>query len=150
MKVILKQDMDELGLEGDVVDVAAGYARNYLIPQRMALEASVQNIKSFEQQKKKIEARRLKAKEQAEKLKERLEATTISLSQKAGEEGKLYGSVTSMDIASGLEKEGIVIDRKKILLEKPIKSLGEFEVQVRVYPEVTGKIKVLVSPQAEE
>ena len=147
MKIILRQDMDTLGLEGDIVDVANGYARNYLIPKGFALEANNQNIKLFETQKKKIEIKRLKAKEEAEKIREKLSDVMITISQKAGEEDKLYGSVTSMDIAAQLEKEGIVIDRKKISMEKPIKSLGEFEVPIRLYPEVTGSIKVSVVPE---
>jgi len=147
MEIILQQDVDELGLEGDMVDVAKGYARNYLIPSRIAVEATTQNKKSFELRRKKIEIKRLKAKEKAEKLKQEIEEITITFSHKAGEEGKLYGSVTRMDIASHLEKEGILIDRKKILLEKPIKTLGEFEVALRIYPEVIASIKVVVSPE---
>ena len=148
MKIILREDMDTLGLEGDIVGVANGYARNYLIPKGMALEANTQNVKLFETQKKKIEVKRLKAKEDAEKIKEQLADVMVTISQKAGEEEKLYGSVTSMDIAAHLEEQGIVIDRKKISMEKPIKALGEFEVQVRLYPEVTGSIKVVVVPEA--
>ena len=98
-------------------------------------------------QRKKIEVRRVKAREEAENLKLKVEGIVMTLSQKAGEEGKLYGSVTSMDIASGLEKKGIVIDRRKILLEKPIKTLGEFEVPVKIYPEVIAAIKVVVAPE---
>jgi large subunit ribosomal protein L9 len=147
MKIILKQDVDELGLEGDIIQVANGYGRNYLIPKGIALEATPQNKKAFELQRKKIEVRRVKAREEAENLKLKVEGIEITLLQKAGEEGKLYGSVTSMDIASGLEKQGIVIDRRKILLEKPIKTLGEFEVPVKIYPEITAAIKVVVAPE---
>ena len=150
MKIILRQDVDELGLEGDIVDVANGYARNYLIPKGIGLEATPQNIKGLELQRKKIEVRRLRAKEEAEKLKQELEGMEVTFSQKAGEEGKLYGSVTTMDIASYLEGLGIVIDRRKIHLDKPIKSLGEFEVQVKIYPEVTGSVKVIVVPEEEQ
>jgi large subunit ribosomal protein L9 len=147
MEVILRRDMDELGLEGDIVDVAKGYARNYLLPKGIALEASRQNIKALELQRKKIEVRRLKAKEDAHDLKREIEGMEITFSLKAGEEGKLYGSVTSMDIASQLEKQGLVVDRRKIILEKPIKTLGEIEVPIRIYPEVTGSIKVVVVPE---
>lgn len=147
MKIILRQDMDTLGLEGDTVDVANGYARNYLIPKGIALEANIQNVKLFETQKKKIEIKRLKAKEEAEKIKEKLADVMITISQKAGDEDKLYGSVTNMDIAAHLEKQGILIDRKKISMDKPIKALGEFEVSIRLYPEVTGSIKVAVVPE---
>ena len=147
MKIILKENMDTLGLAGDVVDVAKGYARNYLIPKGMALEANARNIKLFETQKKKIEVKRLKVKEDAEQIKERLTGVTITISQKVGEEEKLYGSVTSMDIAAQLEQQGIVIDRKKISLDKPIKTLGEFEVPIKLYPKVLGTIKVVVVPE---
>lgn len=147
MKIIMKQNVDELGLEGDIVEVADGYARNYLIPKDIALEANRQNIKLMETKKKKIEVRRLKAKEDAEKIKERMTGMVITIAQKAGEEEKLYGSVTRADIANHLEKQGIVIDRRKIELDKPIKSLGEFEVSVKLYPEVTGSLKVVVVPE---
>ena len=150
MEIILRQDMDELGLEGDIVTVAKGYARNYLIPKGRALEASPQNIKALELQRKKIEVKRLKAKEEAQKVKDKLEGLVITISQKAGEEGKLYGAVTNVDVASYLEKQGIVIDRRKVVLEKPIKSLGEFEVSVKIYPEVTGSVKVVVVPGEEK
>ncbi len=147
MKIILRQDMDTLGLEGDTVEVANGYARNYLIPKGIALEANIQNVKLLETQRKKIDIKRLKAKEEAEKIKEKLEDVMITISQKAGEEDKLYGSVTNMDIAAHLEKQGILIDRKKISRDKPIKALGEFEASIRLYPEVTGSIKVAVVPE---
>jgi large subunit ribosomal protein L9 len=150
MRIILRQDVDELGLEGDIVNVANGYGRNYLIPKGMGLEASPQNIKALELQSKKIEIRRVKAREAAEKIKQKVEGTVLTLSQKSGEEGKLYGSVTSMDIASALEKQDIVIDRRKILLEKPIKSLGEFEVPVKIYPEITALIRVVVESSEEK
>ena len=147
MKIILRQDMDAFGLEGDIVEVANGYARNYLIPKGMALEANNQNIKLMESQQKKIEVRRLKAKEDAERVKEKMAEMAVTISQKVGEEDKLYGSVTSMDIAANLEEQGIIIDRRKIILDKPIKTLGEFQVAVKLYPEVTGHINVVVVPQ---
>jgi large subunit ribosomal protein L9 len=147
MKLILKQDVDDLGLEGDLVDVAKGYGRNFLIPKGLAAEATPQNMKVFELQRKKIEVRRLKAKEEAVKLKDRVAELVLTFTEKAGEEGKLYGSVTSMDIADAMEKQGVVIDRRKILLDKPIKALGEFAVPVKIYPTVTGNVKVVVAPQ---
>jgi len=150
MEVILRQDVDELGLEGDIVKVAKGYARNFLVPNGLALEASPQNMKVLELQRKKIEAKRLKGKEHAEKLKETIGQLVIQIFQKAGDEGKLYGSVTSMDIASYLEAHGIDIDRRKIILDKPIKALGEYTVPVRVYPKVTASVKVIVSPEEEQ
>ena len=150
MEVILRKDSDKLGLEGEVVNVTKGYARNYLIPKGIAFEASSQNLKAFEVQRKKIEVNRLKAKEDAEELKQKMEGMLITFSHKAGEEGKLYGSVTSMDIASHLEKQGIIIDRRKILLEKPVKTLGEFDLSIKLHPEVTGLIKLVVVPEQEK
>lgn len=147
MKVILKTEIASLGMEGDTVNVAKGYARNYLIPKGLALEANNQNIKFMETQKKKIDARRLKAKETAEKIKEEIKDIVITIAQKVGEEEKLYGSVTTMDIAEQMEKLGVTIDRRKIVLDKPIKSLGEFDIAVKLHPEVTGSIKVVVSPE---
>jgi large subunit ribosomal protein L9 len=147
MKIILRQDVDVLGMEGQVFDVADGYARNYLIPKGFAFEATDQNVKFMEMQKKKIEVKRLKAKEDAEKVRDKMTDVVITIAQKAGEEDKLYGSVTSMDIADYLEKQGVSIDRKKIRLDKPIKTLGEFNVSVKLHPEVVASIKVVVVPQ---
>jgi len=150
MKVILKQDVDTLGLEGDAVTVADGYARNYLIPKGIALEANHQNIKLMESKKKKIDVRRLKAKEDAEKIREKMADLVVTISQKVGEDDRLYGSVTSMDIAAQLETQGVTIDRRKIVLDKPIKTLGEFEVSIKLYPEVTGSVKVEVVPEEKK
>jgi large subunit ribosomal protein L9 len=148
MKVILKTEIDSLGLEGDTVNVAKGYARNYLIPQGFALEATNQNIKLIEMQKKKIDERRLKAQEGAEKVRDLINEKVIKIFQKAGDEDKLYGSVTTMDIAESLEKEGISIDRRKIVLDRPIKTLGEYEVTIKLHPKVAEKLKVLVEAEA--
>jgi large subunit ribosomal protein L9 len=147
MKVILTQDMDSMGLAGEIVEVARGYARNYLIPKKVALEATQDNIKRTEAQRKTVEVKRIKLKEDALKIKERLADVVITISQKAGEEEKLYGSVTGMDIAEQLEKQGITIDRRKILLDKPIKSLGEFSVSVKLHSHVSAPIKVIVVPE---
>ncbi|NLA75075.1 MAG: 50S ribosomal protein L9 [Deltaproteobacteria bacterium] len=147
MKVILTTEIDSLGLEGDTVNVARGYARNYLIPKGFALEATNQNIKLIEMQRKKIDERRLKAQEGAEKVKELFNEKVITIIQKAGDEKKLYGSVTTMDIAESLEKEGISIDRRKIVVDRPIKTLGEYEVTIKLHPKVTAKLKVIVAPE---
>ena len=147
MKIILTQDIHDLGLEGDILEVADGYARNYLLPKGFALEATPQNLRLLESRRKKIEAKRLRAKEEAEQLKEKIEALELSFTHKAGAEGKLYGSVTAIDIAQELEKQGIVIDRRKIILDKPIKEVGEFEVKVKVYPEVIATLKVRVEAE---
>jgi large subunit ribosomal protein L9 len=148
MKVILKQDMESLGLGGEIVNVAKGYARNYLIPHGMALEATERNIKLTETQRKNIEIKSIKAKEDALKVKERLSGVVVTIAQRVGEEEKLYGSVTTMDIAGQLEKQGITVERRRIILDKPIKSLGEFAVTVKLHPEVTAAIKVVVVAEA--
>jgi len=147
VKVILTQDVDSLGLGGEILEVARGYARNYLIPKKIALEATEDNIKRTEAQRKNIEIKRIKLKEDAQKIKERLAEVVVTIAQKAGEEDKLYGSVTSMDIADGLERQGITIDRRKVILDKPIKSLGEFPVSIKLHPNVTASIKVKVVPE---
>jgi large subunit ribosomal protein L9 len=150
MKVILTQDMDSLGLAGEILEVAKGYARNFLIPRGIAMEASEQNIRRTEAQRKNIEVKKIKAREDALKAKEKLAEVVVTIAQKAGEEDKLYGSVTTMDIASHLEKQGVIIDRRKILLDKPIKTLGEFKVAIKLHPDVTGAIKVVVIPENAE
>ncbi len=147
MKVILRQDVEDLGYEGDVVEVAKGYARNYLIPKGLGLEASSENIRMFEMQAKKIEVRKLRAREEAEQLRDRLAGITVTISQRAGEEGKLYGSVTSMDVAAEMENQGVVVDRRKILMDKPFKAVGEFDVPVKIYQNVIGRIKVVIQPE---
>ena len=147
MKVILAQDMESLGLGGEIVNVAKGSARTYLIPRGMALEATEQNIRLTEMQRKNIEIKRIKAKEDAVKLKERLSGVSVTIAQKVGEEDKLYGSVTTMDIAEQLEKQGITVERRRITLDKPIKSLGEFSATVKLHPEVTVPVKVIVVPE---
>ena len=149
MKVILKQNIHELGLEGDTVDVAKGHARNYLIPRGLALEANEQNKKLMETQRKKIELKKALAKDEAEKIKEKMADIVVTIPQKVGEEDKLFGSVTSMDIASHLEKQGVSIDRRKIVLDKPIKTAGKYKVSVKLYPEVTGSIRVVVVPEEQ-
>ena len=148
MKVVLTQDMESLGLGGEIVNVAKGYARNYLIPRGMALEATEQNIKLTEMQRKNIEIKRIKAKDDALKVKERLSGISVTIAQKVGEEDKLYGSVTTMDIAEQLEKQGITVERRRMVLDKPIKTLGDFAVTVKLHPDVSASIKVVVVPEA--
>jgi len=150
MRIILKQDFESLGFEGDTVDVARGYARNYLIPKGIAVEATHANLKALEMRKDKIMARRMKDKDEAERVKEKISQLMVTVRQKAGAEGKLYGSVTTRDIAQELEKEGVVVDRKKISLDEPIRALGEFDVSIRLYPEVMANIKVVVEQEEEK
>jgi len=150
MRIILKQDFESIGFEGDTVDIARGYARNYLIPKGIAAEATHANLKALEMRKDKIMARRMKDKEEAERVKEKISQLTVGIRQKAGAEGKLYGSVTTRDIAQELEKGGVVVDRKKISVDEPIRALGEFDVAIRLYPEVIATIKVIVEQEEEK
>ncbi len=144
------QDFESLGLEGDIVDVANGYARNYLIPKGIAVRSDNATLKTLEVRKEKIMARRVKDKKSAEQVGEKISQMIVNLRRKSGEEDRLYGSVTSRDIAQELEKGGVVIDRRKIVLEGAIRALGEFEVSVKLYPEVIARLKVVVDKEEEE
>ncbi|MBU2552628.1 MAG: 50S ribosomal protein L9 [Proteobacteria bacterium] len=144
MKIILTQDVDTLGLAGQVMDVAKGYARNKLIPANLAVEASQANLRMFEKKRAEYELRAMKEKDRAQKLAQELSALAITIAQKAGEKDKLYGSVTTMDLAAALSEQGMNIDRRKIRLAEPIKALGEYEVQVKLHTEVTASVKVSV------
>jgi len=150
MKVILLGDLETLGYEGDIADVARGYARNYLIPKGMAIEASEANLKALEMRRKKILAKRAKDKEEAEGVREKLSEITVKVKAKAGEEGKLYGSVTSRDIAQQLDAQGVEVDRRKIIIDEAIRSLGEFRIPVKLHPEVVATIKVVVGGEEKE
>ncbi len=145
MKVILKENIDTLGHIGDIVKVAPGYARNYLIPKGFAIEATTRNAKALEHAKRQMEYKKNKVKEQATQLAAKLEALTIVLAHQAGEGDKLFGSVTNMELAESLATQGFEIDRKKIVLAEPIKNLGEFSAAVKLHPEVTATLKVVVN-----
>jgi large subunit ribosomal protein L9 len=149
MKVILKQDVEKLGKAGDVVKVAAGYGRNYLIPKRFALEATPGNIKIAEMEKLAQARRDHREKEAATILARDIVKQTIKIQRKAGEGGSLYGSVTALDIADFLITHKIDIDKRKIQLEEPIKALGEYQVSIRLHREVTVPIKVIVEAEPE-
>ncbi len=144
MEIILIQAVKNLGIEGDVITVADGYGRNFLIPQGMAIPANKSNMKRIDDIKRRQLTRERKELEQAQKVAEQLLSVSCTIPVQAGEEDKLFGSVTSQDIARALEKEGMDIDRRKIVLEEPIKELGVFTVNVKLHPEVTGTLKVWV------
>ena len=148
MKVILKQSVDSLGKAGDAVKVADGYARNYLIPKGLAVEASNWSLKALENEKqqimKKIETERKKA----EVMIERLAGVTLSLTRRVGEQDKLFGSVTTKDIEKSLQELGVEIDRKMIILEEPIKTPGEFLAKIKLQAGVTTEIKITVIGEA--
>ena len=144
MKVILKDDVKNVGNMGDIVKVADGYARNYLVPRGLAVEASTKNIKSVEHEKRIIQEKVKKKKSSAQDLSDRISKVTLVMKANAGEEGKLFGSVTTMDIAEALKNEGFDIDKKKISLDEPIKRLGEHTVNVKIHPEITTNVTVKV------
>jgi large subunit ribosomal protein L9 len=145
MKVILKENIETLGHIGDIVKVAPGYARNYLIPKGFALEATTRNAKALEHAKRQMEYKRNKVLEQAKAFAEKIQGSAITLVHNAGEGDKLFGSVTNMELAEVLKQRGIEIDRKKILLAEPIKHLGEYDVPVKIHPEVTASLKVIIT-----
>jgi large subunit ribosomal protein L9 len=147
LKLILKERVASLGDPGDIVEVARGYARNFLLPTGKALEANQGNIDSLSRQKSVIAARAERDRTKAEKAAERIAGLTCRLKQKAGEEGRLFGSVTSMDIAGWLAAHGVEVDRKRIVLEHPIKELGEFTVPVKLYTDLTAELKVVVEKE---
>lgn len=144
MKVILKEDMKSLGQMAEIVNVSAGYARNYLIPKQLAVEANTKNLKEFEHYRKHILQKASRIKEALKTTSEKLSTITLTIKAKAGEEEKLFGSVTSMDIAEALKADGFDIDKKKISIEEPIKRLGIYSVNVKFHPEITSQIKVQV------
>jgi large subunit ribosomal protein L9 len=144
MKVILKADIERLGKIGEVVAVAPGYARNFLLPRDLALEATDKNLARIEVEKKRYAKIQAKVRQDAEALAARLGTLSLTLRQPAGESDRLFGTVTTMDIAAALEKEGIAIDKRQITVEEPIKTLGIYTVPVKLAPEVTATLKVWV------
>lgn len=147
MNIILTENIDGLGNIGDIVKVKPGYARNYLVPRGFAVLADNRNIKELEHQKRQLERKLQRVTQAAEVLKGRIEAVTLTIAHKAGEEGKLYGAVTSMELEAQLVEKGIEIDRKRIQLAEPIKNVGEFEVPVKLDAGVSATIKLVVSAE---
>jgi len=147
MKVILKEDIPNLGKAGQIVNVKDGYARNFLFPKGLALLADEKNMKILEYQKKKIEEEAKKKRQDAQSIFERLSQVNLKISAKAGEDQKLFGSITSKDIANALEKEGFAIDKKQITVSEPIKRIGEYEVEVKLHENITAKVKVTIIPE---
>src|SRR5712692_3993759 len=149
VQVILNEDLPNLGRTGDVVKVRAGYARNYLLPRKLAVEADQKNIRAFEHQKRIASRRREAKRTDAMAVKARIEALEITIMARAGEEGKLFGSVTNIDIERAVREKGVDIERRKIVLPEPIKQLGDFTVPVKLDSEVEANLKVTVAAQAE-
>jgi large subunit ribosomal protein L9 len=149
MDVILREDVEKLGTRGQLVKVASGYARNFLLPNKIAVAATESNKKIVEQERQAHLRKEAKLATEAGELGKLLGSVSITIAQKAGENDQLFGSVTSKDIVEALEKQGYSIERRKIALEEPIKSLGEFKVPVKLHREVTAEITVSVVKEAE-
>jgi large subunit ribosomal protein L9 len=145
MKVILLDDVAKVGRRGEVRDVSDGYARNFLIPKKLALSASAGNLKNLEHIKQQADAKANRIKGDAQGLQQRIEALTYEERRQASEEGKLFGSVTSQDIADFLARAGVKVERRRITLDEPIKTLGETTVTVRLHADVTAQLKVSVT-----
>jgi large subunit ribosomal protein L9 len=144
MDVILREDIDKLGARGQVVQVASGYARNFLLPKRLAVAATEANKKIVEQERQSHLRKEAKQKNEAEDLGKMMAGVTVTISQKAGENDQLFGSVTSKDVADALEQKNFTIDRRKIQLDEPIKQLGQHKVMVRLHRDVTAEVTVNV------
>lgn len=147
MKVILREDVDHVGKMGDLVTVKDGYARNYLLPRDMVAPATERNVRALEHQKRLIEAKRKKERVAAEELVKRLTSIPLTFPMQAGEDDKLFGSVTSKDIAEALAAKDFVVDKRKIVLDKPIKALGTFTVPIKLSSEISGEVTVSVVKQ---
>ncbi len=147
MEVILREHVDHLGNRGEIVKVAAGYARNYLLPRKLALPATEGNKRHVERERKIVEARESDERGQAQAIAARLESADIAITRRVGDTEQLYGSVTSSDIADFLKSKGFEIDRRKLILPEPIKTLGEHSVPLRLHRDVTVTLKVRVAKE---
>ena len=150
MEVILKEDVAKLGSRGDVVKVAEGYGRKFLLPRKLAIEASSSNKKVIEQMKAAAVRRSAKEKAQAEELAKQFDGVSVNFLRRAGEHDQLFGSVTSGDVADALEKKGFNIDRRKVQLHEPLRTLGEFTVPIKLHKDVTAHLKVVIEKEAAE
>ena len=144
MKVILYEDVDNLGRAGEVVNVKPGYARNYLIPKKLAVPATPSNLKTLQSQKKLFEKKAMERKLDAEGIKEKIDGNSYKLQVKAGEKGKLFGAVTSQNIVELLKKDGVEISHRDVDLEDPIKELGVYNIKIKLHPNVETTIKLWV------
>jgi len=145
MQVILKENVEHLGHIGDIVKVAPGYARNYLLPKGLAIEATEKNAKALAHAKRHLEYKKNKVLEGAKQLAAKIESLTISVAHAAGEEGRLFGAVTNMELAEQLKVQGVEVDRKRIVLDEPIKQVGDYTAVVKIHPEVSANLKVSVT-----
>ncbi len=150
MKVILKDDVEKLGTAGNVVTVADGFARNFLFPQNLAVPASKGNLRSIDEIRKQKQFKENKRRREAEKLKDKLEKLSLTAEVQVGEEDKVFGSVTAANIAALIEKQGIELDRRKIMLEEPLKALGVYTVEIKLAPDVVAGVKLWVVKKEEQ
>jgi len=148
-KVLLREDVDDLGARGEIVRVRAGYARNYLLPRNLAVEATTGNVKGIEQERAALLKKEAKERATAEAQSQHMGSMVLEFRRKAGEQGALYGSVTSMDVAEALKERGYEIDRHRIHLRETLKRLGEYKVPVRLHRDVTMELQVKVVPEGE-
>jgi large subunit ribosomal protein L9 len=148
MQIILQEDIEKLGNRGEVVTVAEGYARNYLLPRKLALEATSGNMKRLERMRTAFAKKSAVEQGDAQKLAELLAAVSLELSRKSGENNQLFGSVTSADISEGLAAKGFTIDKRKFVLVDPIKTIGEYDIPVKLHREVSASVKVTVKKEA--
>jgi large subunit ribosomal protein L9 len=148
-KVLLREDVDDLGARGEIVRVRSGYARNYLLPRKLAVEATTGNVKGIEQERAALLKKEAKERSTAEAQSQQMSSIQLEFTRKAGEQGALYGSVTSMDVAEALKERGYEIDRHRIHMREPLKRLGEYTVPIRLHREVTIDLKVRVAPEGE-
>jgi len=148
MQVILRENIDKVGKAGDIVNVAVGYGRNFLVPQGLAVEVTSRNVKMIEQEKKRILLKTEKEKKKAEEMASQLASVVCNIARRGGEQGKLFGSVNPKDIEESLAQQGISIERKNIVLDEPIKAAGEYPVKVKLMAGVSAEIKVIVVAEA--
>lgn len=150
MQIILQEDVEKLGNRGQVVEVAEGYARNFLLPRKLALEASAGNLKRLEKMRAVFAKKEATEKEAAQKLAELLTGVSVELHRRAGDNDQLFGSVTSSDISESLAAQGFTIDKRKIALTEPIKVIGEYEVPLKLHREVTASVKLAVKKEEQQ
>lgn len=148
-KVLLREDVDDLGARGEIVRVRSGYARNYLLPRNLAVEATTGNVKGIESERSALLKKEAKERASAESQSQQMSTLNLEFRRKAGEQGALYGSVTSMDVAEALRERGYEIERHRIHLREPLKRVGEYTVPVRLHREVTIDLKIRVAPEGE-
>ncbi len=144
MQVILNEDYTNLGFVGDIVNVKPGFARNYLFPKKIAIEANSESIKLFEHRKRQVQVKKQQRQKDADKLREKIDGVKVTIQHAATEDNKLFGSVSLTEIHTKLAEAGVEVDRKLIRLEAPIKSLGEYDVEIKLHQDVSAKVKVIV------